>query len=54
MQEVSTVELRDNVSDFFNQVAYSKSRLIVTRRGKSLCAVVSLEDYKKLIEMDVK
>ena len=46
--EMSTVEARENFSDLINKAAYGNERVVLTRRGKPLVAVVSLEDLERL------
>ena len=46
--KMTTVEARENFSELINQAAYGNERIILTRRGKALVAVVSLEDLQRL------
>jgi prevent-host-death family protein len=39
---------RDNLSDLVNLAAYGKERVILTRRGRPLAAIVSVEDVERL------
>jgi prevent-host-death family protein len=41
---MSTVEARENFSEMINQAAYGNQRVVLTRRGKPLVAVISLQD----------
>ncbi len=54
MSKMSTVEARENFSELINQAAYGKKRIVLTRRGKPLVAVISIEDLKRLNEADVQ
>jgi len=47
MANLSTVEARNQFADLINRVAYGKERVILTRRGKALVAVVPLEDIQQ-------
>jgi len=47
---MSTVEARENFSDLINKAAYGNQRVVLTRRGKPLVAVVSLGDLEQLKE----
>ncbi len=49
---VSTVEARNQLSDLINRVAYGKERVILSRRGKALAAIVPLEDIRLLEELE--
>lgn len=44
MLKMSTVEARENFSEMINQAAYGNQRVVLTRRGKPLVAVVSLQE----------
>jgi len=48
MLEMSTVEARENFSDLINKAAYGNQEVILTRRGKPLVAVISLDQLKQL------
>lgn len=46
MTSVSVSELRMNLADLINRVAYRKERVIVVRQGKPLVALVPVEDVE--------
>jgi prevent-host-death family protein len=48
MTEVSTVEVREQFSELVNRVHYGGERVVVTRRGKRLVAVVPVDDLELL------
>lgn len=48
MTSLSTAEARDQFSDLINRAAYGKERIVLTRRGKALVAVVPVEDMELL------
>jgi len=48
MRMMTTVEARDNFSDMINQAAYGQQRIVLTRRGKPLAAVISISELEKL------
>jgi len=50
MLEMSTVEARENFSDLINKAAYGNEQVVLTRRGKPLVAVISLDELKMLKE----
>lgn len=52
MIEISTAEARDQFSEIVNKAAYGKERMIVTRRGKALAALIPIEDLRILEEME--
>ncbi len=52
MTEISTVDAREQFSEIVNKAAYGKERMIVTRRGKALAALIPIEDLRILEEME--
>ncbi len=52
MNTLSTAEARDQFSDIINRAAYGKERVVLTRRGKALVAVVPIEDVELLRELE--
>lgn len=45
---ISTGEARKQFSEIVNRAAYGKERVVITRRGKPLVAVVPIEDMEAL------
>ncbi len=52
MKSLPTAEARDQFSDLINSAAYGKERIVLTRRGKALVAVVPIEDVELLRELE--
>jgi prevent-host-death family protein len=48
MAQVSTAAARKQISEVINRAAFGKERMILTRRGKEVAAVVPIEDVKVL------
>ncbi len=48
MRRVNTVDARAQFSEIINRAAFGKERIILTRRGKEIVAVVPIEDVKLL------
>ena len=48
MTTLSTVKARENFSDLLNRSAYGKERVVLTRRGKGIAAIVPVEDLNLL------
>ncbi len=48
MAIIPTVKARENFSDLVNRSAYGKERVVLTRRGKKIVAVVPIEDLELL------
>jgi prevent-host-death family protein len=49
---LSTIDARKNFSEILNRAAYGKERVILTRRGKPLAAIVPIEDIETLEELE--
>ena len=49
---VSTAEARGQFSDVVNRAIYGKERVILTRHGKKVAAVIPIEDLKLIEEME--
>jgi prevent-host-death family protein len=45
---LSTAAVRDNLADAINRAAYGKERVVLTRRGKPMVAIVPVEDVARL------
>jgi len=45
---IGVAEIRNNLADALNRVAYSGERVILQRRGKGVAALVSMEDLALL------
>lgn len=41
---ISVADARSDLSELLNRVAYGKERLVITRHGKEIAAIVPLED----------
>lgn len=45
---MNTIEAKEQFTDLINRVTNSKERIILTRRGKEIAAIIPLEDFKLL------
>ncbi len=54
MNFITTVEAREHFSEVLNRSAYGKERIIFTRRGKNLVAVIPMEDLNLLEALEDK
>jgi prevent-host-death family protein len=52
MQQLNSADLRSNIADTVNRVAYGHERILLTRRGQPLAALVSLADLERLRELE--
>ena len=48
MTQIGIKDIRDNLADALNRVAYSGERIVLARRGKGVAALVSMEDLRLL------
>lgn len=54
MTKLSTTEARENFGETLNRVAYGKERVVLTRAGKELVAIVPVEDLAAMEALEVK
>jgi prevent-host-death family protein len=52
MSKITAVDARQQFADIINRSTYAKERIVITRRGKDLAAVVPIEDLKLLEEIE--
>jgi prevent-host-death family protein len=50
-RSVSVGDLREHFADLTNRVSYAHERIIVTRRGAQVAALISIEDLALLDEL---
>jgi len=48
LNKISAADARKKFANIINRVAYGKESFVLTRRGKALAAIVSMEDLKLL------
>lgn len=48
IRELSVAELREQLAETLNEVRYTKARRLVTKHGRKVAAVVSVEDLRLL------
>jgi prevent-host-death family protein len=46
--EINTAEAKEQFTDLVNRVALNKERIILTRRGKEIAAIIPAEDLQLL------
>jgi antitoxin Phd len=49
---ISTAEARKNFADLVNKVVYGKESAVLTRRGREVAALVSIEEFRLLQELE--
>jgi len=58
IMNIGVAEIRNNMADALNRVAYQGERIILERRGKGVAAIVSMDDLALLEriedEQDIK
>ncbi len=52
MPSISTVEARERFAEVVNRAAFGQERIVLTRRGKALAAVVPIEDLEWMQELE--
>jgi prevent-host-death family protein len=52
--EISIAEVKSRLSEYAARSAFAGERILITRRGKPLAALVSLEDLAELEQLDKK
>ena len=52
MAKVSTAKAKNQFSDVINRAAHGKERVVLTRSGKDIVAVVPIEDVRLLEEIE--
>ncbi len=52
VNSVSTLKAREQFAEVVNRVAFGKERVVLTRRGKELAAIVPIEDVQLLTELE--
>jgi prevent-host-death family protein len=52
--EISISEIRDNLADALNRVAYGGERVVLQRRKKGVAALVSMQDLALLEELETQ
>ena len=50
--KVTTAEARKNLADIVNKVAYNKEPIVLTRRGQDVAALVSMEEFELLQQIE--
>lgn len=48
MEEISSKDARDNMSDVLNRVVYQGAHFLLTRHGKGEAVIISLEEWKSV------
>lgn len=49
---LNTHEFKAKLSEFLGRVAFARERLVVTRHGKPIAALVPMDDLRRLEKMD--
>lgn len=50
VKKISSAKARKNFSDLLNQSGFGRDRIVVTRKGKAVAAMVPIEDLQRLAE----
>jgi prevent-host-death family protein len=52
MTEIGVADIRANLAEVINRVAYGGERIVLQRRGKQVLAVVPMEDLALIEELE--
>jgi prevent-host-death family protein len=52
--QLNTIEAKEQFADLINRVAHNKERIVLTRRGKEIAAIIPIEDLALLMESQDK
>jgi len=52
MKEISIVEAKNNFADMINEIAFGKEEYILTRHGKDVAAIISIDKFKYLKKLN--
>jgi len=52
MNMISTADARKDFADIINQVSYGSEQIVLTRRGKGVAAIVSVEELRLLQKIE--
>jgi prevent-host-death family protein len=52
MREYTTGEARDNFAEVINETVFGNERVVLTRHGKKIAAIVPLSDFELLTELE--
>jgi len=50
--QVSIGQVKRDISELVNRVSYAGERIILTSRGKPKAALISMEDYERLLKSE--
>lgn len=50
--EISVSDARKELAELLNRASYAKDRIVVTRRGKAIAAIVPVDDLLELEHLD--
>ncbi|WP_435548054.1 type II toxin-antitoxin system Phd/YefM family antitoxin [Desulfobacterium sp. N47] len=54
LKKITTADARKKFADIINRVAYGDESFVLTRRGESIAALVSMKELKLLQEIEDK
>lgn len=51
---INTIQAKEEFSELINRVSHHKERIILTRRGKEIAAIIPIEDLSTLLATQSK
>lgn len=52
MANVKLLDMRNRISEYVDQTKYLKERFVITKHGKQVAALISIEDLRLLEELE--
>jgi len=52
VNRMSASQIRDEISEALNRVAYQGERIVLRRRGKDIAALVSMDDLRSIQKVE--
>ncbi len=52
--EIGIRQAKDRLSEYLNRVAYGGERIVILSRGRPKAALISMEDLRRLEELEAK
>lgn len=52
IREASAMKVRQNLGDLLNEVQYRKSRIVITKAGKPVAALVDVALFERIQKLD--
>lgn len=51
MEKITTTKARDSFADIISKIAFGKERIILTRNGREIAAIISVENLEEFEDL---